>query len=126
MKETCQCCGQEVKFKVDERSIKQNGLYWKCIELLKDHKDDNKEWNTTQKCHSQIRWNCKYINKESAVHVTAKDGSSRLYFELESIAFTKSNQAKVNQYFDDAFKFMADELSITVEDLITEAKSLMR
>jgi hypothetical protein len=58
--------------------------------------------------------------------VTAKDGSSRLYFELESIAFTKSNQAKVNQYFDDAFKFMADELSITVEDLITEAKSLMR
>jgi hypothetical protein len=125
VKEICQSCGQPIKFKVDERSIKQNNTYWACIQLLKDHKEDDKEWNTQQKIHSQIRWITKYINKESAVHFTDSKGNSKLYFELESIAFTKSNQKKVNAYFDDAFKYIADDLGITVEELIAEAKSRM-
>jgi hypothetical protein len=125
MKEICKCCGQEIKVKVDDRSIKQNNLYWACIELLKDHKDHDKEWNTQSKCHSQIRWIVKYINKESAVHFTDSQGNSKLYFELDSIAFTKTNQKKVNAYFDDAFKYMADDLGITVEELIKEAQSRM-
>jgi len=131
-KEICKCCGQEIKIKVDDRSIKQNNTYWACLEIIKEHKSVNdsgeidKEWNTQSKCHAQIRWITKYINKESAVHFTDSNGNSKLYFELESIAFTKSNQKKVNQYFDDAFKWMADELGITVEELIKEAQSRMR
>lgn len=124
MNEICKYCNQEIKNPIDRRSIEQHGLYWKCVELFCDHKNDNIEFNTKDKCHTQIRWAVKYINKESAVHLTDSKGNSKLYFELDSISF-KTPQKKANQYFTDAFKYMADELGITPEILIAEAKERM-
>jgi len=114
----------------EQRSLKQHDTYFKCVEVWQEYKminDDgsiNYDYNTKDKCHSQIRWAVKYIDRESVTHFIDKNGKSFLHFELDTISF-KTPQKKANQYFDDAFKFMADELGITVEELIKEAKSRM-
>lgn len=109
----------------ERRVIEQLNLYWSCVALYCDHKNDNIEYSTKEKCHTQIRWSIKYINKESAVHLTDSKGNSKLYFELDSISF-KTPHKKANQFINDALKYMADELGITVEELTAEAKSRMR
>jgi len=109
----------------ERRVIEQLNLYWKCVELYCDHKNDDIEYNTKDKCHTQIRWAVKYINKESAVHLTDSKGNSKLYFELDSISL-KTSHTKANQYINDALKYMASELGITAEELTIEAKSLMK
>jgi len=110
---------------VDQRSLEQNNLYWKCLEIYCENKSDDFEYNTKDKCHSQVRWAVKYINKESAVHFMDKNGNSKLYFELDSISF-KTPQKKANQYYDNALKHIADDLGLTVEELISEAKGRMK
>lgn len=117
-----------VKFNpgVDQRSLEQNNLYWACVAIIVEHAADDPEWNTKEKVHTQIRWAVKFINKESAVHLTTKGGESRLYFELKSISFSRANRKEANDYFNDAFQHMADLLNITVEELITEAQSRMK
>ena len=109
----------------ERRSKDQLDLYWACLDLYCDHKNDDIEYNTKDKCHTQIRWAVKYINKETAVHLADSKGNSKLYFELDSISL-KTSHKKANQYIIDAFKHMADELGITVEELINEAKSRMQ
>jgi hypothetical protein len=109
----------------EKRVREQLNLYWACVELYCEHKNDDIEYNTKEKCHTQIRWSIKYINKESAVHLTDSNGNSRLYFELDSISF-KTTHKKANQFINDALKYIADELGITVEELTSEAKRRMR
>jgi|GEM_PF-1954200 len=129
---------------VDQRSIEQNNLYFACLGLVVEHKQDefvmisrinesgaDEEikyftWDTKDKAHSQVRWLCGYIDRNSAVYVTDKRGNSRLYFELDSVSFSKSRQKKVNEYYDKAFVKMAELLGITVEELIAEAQSRMK
>ena len=111
---------------VDQRSLKQNNTYWACVAIIVEHAADDIEWNTKEKVHTQIRWAVKFINKESAVHLTTKGGESRLYFELKSISFSKANRKEANDYFTEAFEYMAALLNITVDELIAEAKSRMR
>jgi len=131
-----------VKFNpgIDQRSLEQNNLYFACLNLLVENKQDifiirkDKEgneikdyiWKTKERAHKQVRWACGYIDRDSAIHFVDKDGNSRLYFELDSVSFSKSRQKKVNAYYDDAFKFMSDDLGITVDDLIAEAQSRMK
>ena len=117
-----------VKFNpgVDQRSLEQNNTYWACIALIVEHAADDIEWNTKEKVHTQIRWAVKFINKESAVHLTRKGGESRLYFELKSISFSKANRKEANNYFNDAFEYMAALLNITVDELVAEAQSRMK
>lgn len=111
---------------VDQRSIEQNNLYWACIGIIIEHAGDDTEWNSKEKVHTQIRWAVKFINKESAVHLTTKGGESKLYFELKSISFSKANRREANDYYNEALEYMAALLNITVEELIAEAKSRMR
>lgn len=108
-----------------ERSIIQNNTYWACVEIFREHKCDNPEFSTKEKCHAQIRWAIKYINKESAVHFVDKNGNSRLYFELDSISFS-TPQKKVNLFYTDAFQYIADELGCTVDELVAEAQARMK
>jgi hypothetical protein len=111
---------------IDQRSLEQNNLYWACIGLIVEHAADDPEWSTKEKVHTQIRWAVKFIDKDSAVHLTTKGGDSKLYFELKSISFSKAKRKEANEYFNDAFQYMADLLGITVEELIAEAQSRMR
>jgi len=129
--EYCKLCNQIIKVKIDERSIRQLNLYWSCIEIIREHKSVNNDgeidqnWNTKEKCHSQIRWILKFINKESAVHFQTDKGS-KLYFELKSISFEKSKHEESTQYINDAFSYISSELGITVEELIRESQSKMQ
>lgn len=109
----------------ERRVLEQLNLYWACVDIYCDHKNDDIEYSTKEKCHTQIRWAVKYINKESAVHLVDSKGNSKLYFELDSISL-KTPHKKANQFINDAFKYMADELGITVEELIAEAKRRMK
>ncbi len=112
---------------IDRRSLEQLGLYWKCVELKVESMEiDDPIWNTKEKAHKQIRWMCQYINRDSAVHLMMPDGTSRLYFELDSIAFDKSNQKKVNAYFDMAIPKIAESMDLTEDELIEVAKSRMQ
>ena len=106
---------------VDRRSIEQNNLYWACLQLLVENRGDI-SYSTKEKAHTQVRWGCKYIDMESVTHFP--DG--KLYFELDSVSFSKANQKKVNEYYNRAFDFMAEALGITVEELIMEAQSRMQ
>lgn len=117
-----------VKFNpgVDQRSIKQNNLYWKVLEVWCEQKSDNPEYSTKEKCHVQVRWAVKFIDKENAVHIVDKNGNSRLYFELKSISFAKRNRKEANAYYDEAFQYIADDMGITVDELIAEAQDRMK
>lgn len=131
MSEICIHCGSEIKTKVDDRSLKELRTYWACIGLIVEHKSVNDageidyEWNTKDKVHAQVRYACKYINRESAVHFQTATGS-KLYFELKSIAFDKANHKESHQYIADAISFMSGLLGITSEELIEEVKARMQ
>jgi hypothetical protein len=126
-----------VKFNkgVDRRSIEQNNLYWACLQLLVENRQDDyvitrqepftKEllFDTKDKAHAQVRWGCKYINFESMVFFKQ---SNRMYFELDSISFSKADRKKAGEYYTKAFEYMADLLGITVEELVKEAQSRMQ
>lgn len=109
----------------EKRVIEQLNLYWACVAIYCEHKNDDIEYSTKEKCHTQIRWAIKYINKESAVHLVDSKGNSKLYFELDSISF-KTPHKKANKFINDALEYMAGEIGITKEELIDEAKRRMR
>jgi len=114
-----------------QRSIKQNNTYWKVIELWHEHrkiKPDGSidyDFNTKEKCHIQVRWAVKYINRESATHLIDKRGNSFLHFELDSISFSTPHK-KANQYYNDALLYIAEDMKTTVEELTNMAKENMR
>ena len=110
----------------DKRSLEQHNLYWKILEVWCEHRADNTEYNTKEKCHVQVRWAVKFIDKESAVHVIDKNGNSRLYFELKSISFDKRKQREANEFFTDAFQYIADDMGLTVDELVAEAQARMK
>jgi hypothetical protein len=110
----------------DQRSLQQHNLYWKILEVWCEHKGDDPEYGTKEKCHVQVRWAVKFIDKESAVHVVDKNGNSRLYFELKSTSFDKRKQREANEFFADAFRYIADDMGLTVDELVAEAQSMMK
>ena len=131
MNECVKCEYFKEKCTIDPRSARQNNLYWSCVELYRENKavKDTGEidfnFNTKDKCHTQIRWAVKYIDKESTVYLIDKNGNPFFHFELDSISFSTPHK-KANQFYNDAMGYIAEELETDVDTLIIEAQNRMQ
>lgn len=111
---------------IDERSLKQNGLYWKCLEIIAEQKADNPDWNTKRKVNFQVKNKIRFIDPESVTHITMPDGTQRLYFEYDSISFSRCDRVKANEFFEKAFPAAAEFIGLQDYELIAEAKNRMK
>ena len=109
---------------IAQRSIKQNGLFWACCQLVADNADDN-SWNTKRKVANQCLLNQQLIKSYTEyIHPVTKE--KLIHFELQSISFENMPHLEACAFFDKAFDFMAEKLQITRDQLEAEAKARMK
>ena len=111
---------------IDARSLEQLNLYWAGNGVIAEDNALNEDWNTKDKVDRQVKWGVRFIKGDSVVHLTAPDGSERLYFELDSISFTKANAYRANQFFKQAFPKQAEFHNCSEEEFIALVKSKMK
>ena len=109
-------------------SIKQHGLYWKCIEVLKDNKkcktkEEELNWNTKAKCAENIKIICRFV-KSWFHYMNKRTGESTLQIITKSEGFETPEKER-REFFKDAFPAIASELGITEDELVAEAKARM-
>lgn len=111
--------------KVDDglkRSHSQLGLYWAMCKLVSENTDVY-DWNTPEKIDLQCKIACKHLT--GFIYYKDQDGCEKVQLVPGSISFAELEHLKACNYFDKAFKVMAEHLQTDVEALIKEAQSRM-
>lgn len=99
------------------RSLKQLGLYWKACSVVAENTGDQ-TMNTADKVDWQLRNHLKFFD----TGFTYVDGE-KVAFKVRSISFKNLAHAEACDYFNEAFRVMADFLGVDTETFVAEVKS---
>lgn len=99
------------------RSLDQLRLYWGACKVTADNTDD-KHWNSKDK----VDWQCRNYLKFYDYDNTYVNGQT-VNFRVRSISFETLAHAEACDYFNEAFRVMADYLGVDTETFIAEVKS---
>jgi hypothetical protein len=111
-------------YKIDpliEPSVKQNNLMHKCFELVADNSE-----NPMTKTKQGAKFACKMALQfwhDDRVYIMP---SGAVVFEPRSFSFKNLLDMERLRIFERAFEWCADQLGLTVDQLIEEAKKKMK
>lgn len=95
------------------RAIRQLNLYWATCQLVSEN-TENKLWNTKAKVDFQCRVSQHFVDPD----VVAVKPDGTVIFNYRSIAFANLGHIEACNYFDRAFKTMADFLNVDIDTLV--------
>lgn len=102
-------------------SIEQNNTLHACIELVADNSDDkNMQTKEAAKFACKVGIDFRYMDR---VAVTP---GGKVVAEYRSFGFGSLHGKERLKVMDQAFEWCADQLGITVDEMVEEAKSRMR
>jgi hypothetical protein len=103
----------ELKGVKKSRSLKQLRQYWVACKTVSDN-TERVGWQTKNQVDFQCRVACKFYDPD--LIIAMPDGS--IAFNYRSISFVNLGHIEACDYFNQAFKVMANCLGITVEELL--------
>ena len=103
----------ELKGVKKSRSLKQLRQYWVACQTVSDN-TERIGWQTKNQVDFQCRVACKFYDPD--LIIAMPDGS--IAFNYRSISFVNLGHIEACDYFNQAFKVMANCLGITVEELL--------
>jgi hypothetical protein len=100
------------------RSYEQLKLYWTSCQVVSENHNDN-NFDTKEKVDEQTKIHCRLVECYY-YYQNEKTGESTLNIKTGSISYAELPHLEACNYFDQAFKFHADLLKITVDELMQE------
>lgn len=99
-------------------SVEQNNTLHKCFELVADNTDHRSKAHAKEACKIDIDY------RDMGFVMVRPDGG--IQFRYRSFSFTDLPAGRErDRVMDQAFHWCADQLGLTVEDMVEEAKSRM-
>ncbi len=99
------------------RSYQQLKLYFACCQLVADNCDDP-NFHDRDSVDFQVRVACKFYNNDKLVVI-----KNKVILELRSISYENLKHIEACNFFDNAFKIMADKIGVSVETLTSEGST---
>jgi len=101
--------GQRIAIKLlRKRSIAQNSLYWTILNRVVEATG---KWNTAEQLHTALKVATGHVDVVRLI-----DG--RRVLVPESTAFDSMSQDEAQAFYDAAFRVIADDLGIALDDLL--------
>ena len=101
------------------RSVKQLNTYFASCRQVAEN-NENTQWDTKEKVDFNTRVALHFVDPEYTTVRVFKVAGAELkvpVYKYRSISFKNLEHIKANGYFDAAFRFHADFLGVTVEQL---------
>lgn len=98
-----------------QRSYEQLKLYWLACRYIAFNSDDI-HWDNPKKVDHQIRIKCHHY--ESVIYFCNKHGEQQMQIIFKSISFADLTHLDACSYFDDAFKFMAEQMEMNKDEFM--------
>ncbi len=102
------------------RSIPENALFHLCCKKTAENCKDP-TWGTVKSVKIQCKMALKFFKEDAdgKIGLWCDDGS--VYFELDTLEFTKTTQTRSHKFIIEAIDLMAQKLGCTVEQLTNNA-----